>query len=295
MQQGSRVALVRDFLVDVRGAERVFLTLYDPLPAGGPAHGGLRRGGDRGPLRDRAGAHLLPQRLRPAPHPLRPAAAVRGGKESGTCGYDLVMLELERVGRSIIPERTQLCVSLPRPVSAIRRTRARSAARAARWRRGARGGVPALASMGSWMRGPARRRLRGDCADDPKRRVRPLAEGLLHPARDVRAPRRPRRATPTSCSLRASWPTSSKDGRLRRSTSCACRCSSSATARARRLHRMSSDIAHRPRRAPGGGARPLGARPGADHAPHGGVRRQPPSRPRPRRAGAGITGRPARP
>ena len=32
MQEGSRVALVHDFLVDVRGAERVFLALCDLFP-----------------------------------------------------------------------------------------------------------------------------------------------------------------------------------------------------------------------------------------------------------------------
>ena len=32
MQDGSRVALVHDFLVDVRGAERVFLALCDLFP-----------------------------------------------------------------------------------------------------------------------------------------------------------------------------------------------------------------------------------------------------------------------
>src|ERR1700759_2466402 len=33
MQEGSRVALVHDFLVDVRGAERVFLALCDMFPS----------------------------------------------------------------------------------------------------------------------------------------------------------------------------------------------------------------------------------------------------------------------
>ena len=32
MQEGQRVALVHDFLVDVRGAERVFLALCDLFP-----------------------------------------------------------------------------------------------------------------------------------------------------------------------------------------------------------------------------------------------------------------------
>ena len=60
-----RVALVHDFLVDVRGAERVFAAMTDLWPQADLLHRDLRRGRDAGPLRRPRRPHVLP----PAPAP----------------------------------------------------------------------------------------------------------------------------------------------------------------------------------------------------------------------------------
>ena len=146
------------------------------------------------------------QRLRPnartfrALLPLYPAAM----ESLDLRGYDLVHLELERVGARRHPRRGRRPrLLLPQPVP-LRVERAPGDAGRARpaGARGARGGVPALAPVGLDRR-PARRRLRRQLADDQAAR-----RALLRPRRDRAAPAgrrralhaRPSRARPTSCS-----------------------------------------------------------------------------------------------
>ena len=139
-----------------------------PLPAGGPVHRGLRRGGDRGPLRAPHAAHVLP--AAPAPdraHVPRPAAALPG--RDGVARPARLRprgLELERVGARRHPRRGRRArLLLPQPVP-LRVERPPGDARGARpaGARGARGGLPALAPVGLDRR-PARRRLRRQLPD----------------------------------------------------------------------------------------------------------------------------------
>ena len=57
---GPRVALVHDFLLDLRGAERVFARALRPVPRGRRVHGGLRRGAGRRAASRTGRQHVLP-------------------------------------------------------------------------------------------------------------------------------------------------------------------------------------------------------------------------------------------
>ena len=75
------VALVHDFLLDVRGAERVFAGVVRDLAPSRRLHRGLRRGGHRGPVRRPHVAQLVPAAAatdRPAPSG---AAAALSGRD----------------------------------------------------------------------------------------------------------------------------------------------------------------------------------------------------------------------
>ena len=80
MQEGSRVALVHDFLVDVRGAERVFLALCDLFPQADVFTAVYDEEGTEGRFAHRAVHTSYLQRLRPSARtfrallPLYPAA-----------------------------------------------------------------------------------------------------------------------------------------------------------------------------------------------------------------------------
>ena len=72
MQEGSRVALVHDFLVDVRGAERVFLALCDLFPQADLFTAVYDEEGTEGRFAHRTVHTSYLQRLRPAPAPSAP-------------------------------------------------------------------------------------------------------------------------------------------------------------------------------------------------------------------------------
>ena len=71
----ARVALIHDFLLDVRGAERVFAALCDLYPAGRPLHGRLRRAGDGGLVRASGRQHVVPPAVAADRPDVPPAAA----------------------------------------------------------------------------------------------------------------------------------------------------------------------------------------------------------------------------
>src|SRR5512133_4341435 len=71
MQEGSRVALVHDFLVDVRGAERVFLALCDLFPRADLFTAVYDEEGTEGRFAHRELHTSYLQRLRPSARPLR--------------------------------------------------------------------------------------------------------------------------------------------------------------------------------------------------------------------------------
>src|SRR5919201_4542771 len=93
MQEGSRVALVHDFLVDVRGAERVFLALCDLFPQADLFTAVYDEEGTEGRFAHRRVHTSFLQRLRPTARtfrtllPLYPAAI----ESFDLNGYDLVV------------------------------------------------------------------------------------------------------------------------------------------------------------------------------------------------------------
>ena len=72
MQDGSRVALVHDFLVDVRGAERVFLALCDLFPDADLFTAVYDEAGTEGRFADRDVRTSFLQRLHPTSRTFRP-------------------------------------------------------------------------------------------------------------------------------------------------------------------------------------------------------------------------------
>ena len=108
-----RVALVHDFLVDVRGAERVFTELCPIWPDGPIYTADLRRGRHRGPLRRPPDPHLLP----PAPaslrsHLSRAAAPVPiGDRVPDLSGYDLVVSSSSAWAHAILCDEHTVHVS----------------------------------------------------------------------------------------------------------------------------------------------------------------------------------------
>jgi len=95
MQEGSRVALVHDFLVDVRGAERVFLALCDLFPQADVFTAVYDEEGTEGRFAHRAVQTSYLQRLHPSARtfrallPLYPAAM----ESLDLRGYDLDALQ----------------------------------------------------------------------------------------------------------------------------------------------------------------------------------------------------------
>ena len=169
---GARVALVHDFLVDVRGAERVFLALCDMFPGGGPLHGGLRRARDRGPLRPP-----------PRPHELPPVAAPDARARSARCcrctrrrWSRSTCAATTSCSRARAPGRTASSPTSARSTSATATTR--SATRGTRARRrspaAARSAAPrSRLIFQRWRavgldRRPARGRLRRELRDDAR-------------------------------------------------------------------------------------------------------------------------------
>jgi glycosyltransferase involved in cell wall biosynthesis len=106
MQQGSRVALVHDFLVDVRGAERVFLALCDLFPQADLFTAVYDEEGTEGRFAHRAVHTSFLQRLRPSARtfrtllPLYPAAM----ESLDLRGFDLVISSSSAWAHGVIPD-----------------------------------------------------------------------------------------------------------------------------------------------------------------------------------------------
>jgi glycosyltransferase involved in cell wall biosynthesis len=106
MQEGSRVALVHDFLVDVRGAERVFLALCDLFPDADLFTAVYDEEGTEGRFAHRALHTSFLQRLRPSARtfrallPMYPAAM----ESLDLRGYDLVISSSSAWAHGVIPD-----------------------------------------------------------------------------------------------------------------------------------------------------------------------------------------------
>jgi glycosyltransferase involved in cell wall biosynthesis len=106
MQEGSRVALVHDFLVDVRGAERVFLALCDLFPDAELFTAVYDEQGTEGRFAHRAVHTSFLQRLRPTARtfrtllPLYPAAM----ESLDLRGFDLVISSSSAWAHGVIPD-----------------------------------------------------------------------------------------------------------------------------------------------------------------------------------------------
>ena len=106
MQEGSRVALVHDFLVDVRGAERVFLALCDLFPQADLFTAVYDEEGTEGRFAHRTVHTSYLQRLRPSARtfrallPLYPAAM----ESLDLRGYDLVISSSSAWAHGVIPD-----------------------------------------------------------------------------------------------------------------------------------------------------------------------------------------------
>ena len=176
-EEGSRrTALVHDFLVDLRGADRVFLAICDLWPDA-DLHAGLRRAGDRGALRPPRHPDLVPPAAAPdAPRTLPRAAAALpdGDRVVRPVRIRPRHLELERVGaRGHLRRAHHARVLLLQPVPVrVERPRpdARGAPRPGLARRPARP-LPALAPVGldrRAARGPLHHELADDAGADPQ-------------------------------------------------------------------------------------------------------------------------------
>src|SRR3954464_2856254 len=106
MQEGSRVALVHAFLVDVRGAERVFLALCDLFPHADLFTAVYDEEGTEGRFAHREVHTSYLQRLRPSARtfrallPLYPAAM----ESLDLRGYDLVISSSSAWAHGVIPD-----------------------------------------------------------------------------------------------------------------------------------------------------------------------------------------------
>jgi glycosyltransferase involved in cell wall biosynthesis len=106
MQEGSRVALVHDFLVDVRGAERVFLALCDLFPEAELFTAVYDEEGTEGRFAHRQVTTSFLQRTRPTARtfrallPLYPAAM----ESLDLRGYDLVISSSSAWAHGVIPD-----------------------------------------------------------------------------------------------------------------------------------------------------------------------------------------------
>ncbi len=234
----ARTALVHDFLLDLRGAERVFAELCDLSPDADIFTAVYDERGDRGAVRRPARPHVVP--AAPAPHrahvpraaaavPLRdggarPARLRAGGLELERRGRTAVLVRRRRGPRLLLPQPVPLRVERPRE-TALAVAAARSSAPAQR-------DAVALAPVGLDRR-PARRPLHRQLeitqAPDPR---------LLQPRRRRRVPAGRRRALRARAGrrllpgrLRADAATSGSTWRSRRSTAAPAAAGRAATAR----------------------------------------------------------------
>ena len=237
ISRGARVALVHDFLLDLRGAERVFAAICDTWPDADVFTAVYDERGTEGRFANRDVQHVVPPaRCGRPPRTFRPLLPLYpyAIESFDLCGYDLVVSTLERVGargprrRAAPPtSATATTRSATRGTSARRRSPSRGPLRARR----PAVGVQPLAPVGLDRR-PARRPLRRRTPRLTRRRIKRYygreATVLHPPVETVPLRSRPGRrllpgASPSSCSTSAStW-------RSRPSTACGCRWSSSET------------------------------------------------------------------
>src|SRR6476659_11443632 len=106
MQEGSRVALVHDFLVDGRGAERVFLALCDLFPQADLFTAVYDEEGTEGRFAHRTLHTSYLQRLRPSARTFRTLLPLYpGAMESlDLRGYDLVISSSSAWAHGVIPD-----------------------------------------------------------------------------------------------------------------------------------------------------------------------------------------------
>ena len=110
--QPRRVALVHDFLLDVRGAERVFLALCDLFPDADLFTAVYDEGGTEGRFAERRPATSFLQRMRPdartfrALLPLYPYAM----EALDLRGYDLVISSSSAWAHGVIPDESAVHV-----------------------------------------------------------------------------------------------------------------------------------------------------------------------------------------
>ncbi len=102
----ARVALVHDFLLDLRGAERVFLQLCDLFPQADLFTAVYDRAGTEGRFADRTVNTTYLQRLRPTAHTFRPLlpfypAAI---ESLDLRGYDLVVSSSSAWAHGVLPD-----------------------------------------------------------------------------------------------------------------------------------------------------------------------------------------------
>ena len=127
-----RVALVHDFLLDLRGAERVFAAICDAWPEADVFTAVYDERGTEGRFAARSPQASFLQKLRPTARTFRPLLPLypHAIESLDLRGYDIVDLVLERVGaRRPGRSRRRARLLLPQPVP-LRLVRARGDARA---------------------------------------------------------------------------------------------------------------------------------------------------------------------
>ncbi len=106
MLEGARVALVHDFLVDVRGAERVFLTLCDLFPQADVFTAVYDERGTEGRFAHRPVRTSYLQRLRPTARTFRALLPLYPGAMEALDlgGYDLIVSSSSAWAHGVIPD-----------------------------------------------------------------------------------------------------------------------------------------------------------------------------------------------
>jgi glycosyltransferase involved in cell wall biosynthesis len=106
MLEGSRVALVHDFLVDVRGAERVFLTLCDLFPQADVFTAVYDEDGTEGRFAGREVRTSYLQKLHPTARSFRALLPLYPGAMEALdlSGYDLVLSSSSAWAHGVIPD-----------------------------------------------------------------------------------------------------------------------------------------------------------------------------------------------
>ena len=205
MQEGSRVALVHDFLVDVRGAERVFLAVCDLFGEADLFTAVYDEEGTEGRFAHRTVHTSYLQRLRPnartfrALLPLYPAAM----EALDLRGYDLVISSSSAWAHGVIPDEDAVHVCYcHNPFRYAWNARQETLAARGPVGRAALGAVFSAGASGTGSPPSA------STPTSPTRETKQARRALLRPRRDGAAPAgrgralhaRPRRARPTSCS-----------------------------------------------------------------------------------------------